>query len=110
MRGYVTMILGGEAGPVSETQNEYLKIVNTNVVRLSELIDEILDLESVESGRLSLRLEAEDLSPILTECCDTFRAVAQQKGLKIHYTIPEKETIVLGDRTRLVSDFHEPDL
>jgi signal transduction histidine kinase/CheY-like chemotaxis protein len=103
--GYVKLLACGDAGPVTETQREFLFIVDTNVVRLTHLINDILDVEKMESGQVQLVREPQDLASILRECRDTFHVVAEQKGLELRYRVPERLNPVMGDRTRLVQVF-----
>jgi signal transduction histidine kinase/DNA-binding response OmpR family regulator len=103
--GYVKLLLAGDAGPVTDTQKEFLKIVDLNVNRLTHLINEILDIEAIEVGKLQLARERQSLALILQECCDTFRIVAQQKGLDFQMRVPSHLKPILGDRTRLIQLF-----
>jgi PAS domain S-box-containing protein len=68
---------------------------------LLELINEILDLAVVESGRLSLSLEPISLSEVLTECQDMIEPQVQKRG--IHMTFPSFKApcFIKADRTRL---------
>ncbi|MGZ3689787.1 MAG: sensor histidine kinase, partial [Bdellovibrionota bacterium] len=103
--GYVKLLAAGDAGPVTGTQKEFLDIVDTNVVRLTHLINDILDVEKMESGKIQLIKEPQDLGSILKEVRDTFGIVAQQKGLELRYSVPERLVPIQGDRMRLVQLF-----
>lgn len=103
--GYTKLLLSGDAGPVTETQREFLMIVDTNVVRLTHLINDILDIEKMESGKVQIAREPQDLVAILKECRKTFDIVAAQKELELRFKVPEKIKAVLGDRSRLVQVF-----
>jgi signal transduction histidine kinase/CheY-like chemotaxis protein len=103
--GYTKLLSSGDAGPVTETQREFLYIIDTNVVRLTHLIDDILDVEKIEFGRMQIQREPQDLVGILKECRDTFGILASQKGLELRYSVPASLPAVLGDRSRLVQVF-----
>jgi signal transduction histidine kinase/DNA-binding response OmpR family regulator len=103
--GYVKLLASGDAGPVTETQKEFLYIIDTNVVRLTHLINDILDVEKMESGKMQLEKVPQDLLPVLKECRDTFEVLAMQKGLELRYVAPAEPLVVLGDRDRLVQIF-----
>lgn len=103
--GYVKLLVSGDAGSISDTQKEFLKIIDTNVDRLTHLINDILDVEAIESGKVQLDREPQDLIPILRECSDTFKIVAIQKGLDFRVRLPRQLRPVLGDRERLVQVF-----
>jgi signal transduction histidine kinase/DNA-binding response OmpR family regulator len=104
--GYVKLLLSGDAGPLTPTQSEFLQIIDTNVVRLSNLINDILDVAKVESGKVQIRREPQDLVSILQECSSTFEVLAKQKGLELRSKILEAASMtVVGDRDRLVQVF-----
>lgn len=103
--GYVKLLIAGDAGPITETQKEFLYIVDTNVVRLTHLINDILDVEKMESGKVQLVREQQDLVSVLKECRDTFGILAAQKGLELRYKVPDHLSPIMGDRGRLVQVF-----
>jgi signal transduction histidine kinase/CheY-like chemotaxis protein len=103
--GYVKLLAAGDAGPVAPTQAEFLQIVDANVARLTALINDILDVEKMESGKVQLVREPVDLAPLLKECRDTLGVMAQQKGLELRARIPGRIRPVSGDRARLFQVF-----
>lgn len=105
IQGYATLVASGDAGEVNGTQKEFLGIIQSNCARLGSLINDLLDVEKIEAGRAQLRKEPLDLAPLLKECHDTFAVVARQKGLKLHYEVPDTGLPVLGDRARLAQVF-----
>ncbi|MCC7440073.1 MAG: response regulator [Bdellovibrionales bacterium] len=103
--GYVKLLLSGDAGALSSTQTEFLNIVDTNVGRLGHLINDLLDVEKIESGKIQLIREPQDLSEILRECRDSMAILAKQKGLEFRFTVPEQPVFAMGDRVRLIQVF-----
>jgi signal transduction histidine kinase/DNA-binding response OmpR family regulator len=104
--GYAKLLLSGDAGPVSETQREFIQIVDTNVDRLTHLVSDILDVEKMESGKMRISRDPQDLGSVLTECYSTFLELARSKGLELRLAIdPGIQARVLGDRSRLVQIF-----
>jgi signal transduction histidine kinase/CheY-like chemotaxis protein len=103
--GYAKLLRSGDAGPVTDSQKEFLDIIDTNVVRLTNLINDILDVERLDAGKVQMELKPQDLLSILKECGDTFDVLAKQKGLELRYLIPSASFKVVGDRDRLVQIF-----
>lgn len=68
---------------------------------LLELINEILDLAVVESGRLSLSLEAVSLPDVLIECQAMIEPQAQKRGINMTFPTFTGPCYVKADRTRL---------
>jgi PAS domain S-box-containing protein len=68
---------------------------------LLKLINEILDLSVVESGKVSLSLEPVALSDVLSECQAMMEAQAQQRGIAMRFPQFEQPSFVWADQTRL---------
>ncbi len=87
--------------PPSDIQKESITQILQAGWHLLKLINEILDLSVVESGKVSLSLEPVSLSEVLSECQAMMDAQAQQRG--IHMTFPkfDEPDFVWADQTRL---------
>jgi PAS domain S-box-containing protein len=68
---------------------------------LLELINEILDLALIESGKLSLSLEPMSLSEVLLDCQAMIEPQAQKSGISMSFPHLEKLYFVYADRTRV---------
>jgi PAS domain S-box-containing protein len=68
---------------------------------LLELINEILDLAQVESGKLSLSNEATSLAEVILECQAMIEPQAHKAGVRMTFPRFEGDSFVLADRTRL---------
>jgi signal transduction histidine kinase len=104
--GYVQLIQAGDAGPITDTQREFLSIIQLNVRRLTSLINDILDIEKLESGGFEVRKEPQDLRELLRECRDSLLLMAQQKGLELRLDLPLEVPPILGDRGKLIQIFN----
>src|ERR1035437_1211475 len=68
---------------------------------LLELINEILDLAQIESGRLALSLEPTSLAEVMLECRAMIEPQGQKRGLKMTFPRFDLPCFVCADRTRL---------
>ncbi|OGA35863.1 MAG: hybrid sensor histidine kinase/response regulator [Betaproteobacteria bacterium RIFCSPLOWO2_12_FULL_64_23] len=68
---------------------------------LLELINEILDLAQIESGKLSLSLEPVSLNELMLECQAMVEPQAQKRGIGMAFPHLDAPCVVLADRTRL---------
>lgn len=105
IRGYVKLLLDGDTEPLTETQREFLSIVDANAGRLAGLISDLLDVEKMESGRVQLKRSPCELREILEECRVSFEGPARAKGLTFRVSGPDGPWGVDGDRTRLLQAF-----
>lgn len=83
-------------------QQRFLNIMQSNSNALLYLIDDILDLAKIESGRLSLEQTTFQLDALIDKVVETFAARAHGKGLElIARIVPETPVSLLGDPLRL---------
>ncbi len=94
----------GQAGEVSAQQAEFLGIISRNGLRLTSLIGDLLDIEKIEQGQVTLKREPVDLSEILSMAALTFRVSATEKGLELREGVPPGLTVA-GDEDRLTQVF-----
>jgi PAS domain S-box-containing protein len=113
IRGSTENILDGITGGINEIQRECLEIIKRNIDRLSRLINDLLDISRIESGRLELhRKHHVDMKLLVDDVIKLLGASAQTKGILLTtvidrdvqtqvYADPDKITQVL---TNLVSN------
>ena len=114
IKGFTDMMLDGDAGDVNEEQAEYLGIVKSNADRLVALINDLLDVSRIESGRIQLKLEPVDVRAVLGEVLATMRPLVDGKGQTITQAIDDDLPLAYADRdrvlqvaTNLVSNAHK---
>ncbi|HEX6084978.1 MAG TPA: PAS domain S-box protein [Thermoanaerobaculia bacterium] len=100
--GFAQLMESDSPAP-SPTQSEnIIQILNAGWYLL-ELINEILDLATIESGKLSMSLEPVTLHDLLLECHSMIEPLAQRRG--IHMSLPYSDSdlayCVHADRTRI---------
>ena len=79
IKGFTEMVLDGDAGEINEEVAEYLGIVLSNAERLVALVNDLLDLSRIESGRIQLKSEAVDLNEIVKTVVDTMQQKIKEK-------------------------------
>jgi len=70
---------------LTEKQYKTLDIINRSGEHLLELINDILDVARIESGKMSLTLEPCDLGEMIRDITDMIRPRAEEKGLTLHF-------------------------
>ncbi len=88
--------------PSHEEQKTYLNAIKSAADNLKVIINDILDLASIESGKLQLEEIGFNLDDLLHSLIDTFHVQATEKKINLTYTL-EKEAnrIFVGDPVRL---------
>ena len=102
IKGYVDLVVDGEAGEINETQRGFLGIVQSNTDRLVGLINDLLDISRIESGRLQLNITALALDPVIAEVAVSLRNQIEEKKLSLELALPQEPLQVRGDRARII--------
>jgi signal transduction histidine kinase len=95
--GYTELLLTKEVD--AETRARYLEIVHREALRLTELIDDFLDLQRIEAGGFSLQRQPVELGGLLRRQVEL--ASGQNPGSELRLTVPERPLTVLGDSGRI---------
>jgi PAS domain S-box-containing protein len=102
IQGYTEMVLDGDAGEINAEAKEYLGIVNNNTQRLVGLVNDLLDLSRIESGRIQLKNETVNLNEIVQIVVNTMQQKLEEKGQDLAVKIDPGAVTVRGDRNKLV--------
>lgn len=99
LKAYAEMIrdLSGD-NPVK--RNEHLEIIINETDRLSAMVNDILDLSKLESGRQKLEPSEFGISGKLSEIIDRFKGISEKMGYHIHFT-PDSERMVYCDVVKI---------
>ncbi len=103
IRGYTDVLLMGAAGALNENQTHFLKIVKNNTERLNVLVNDLLDVSRIESGRVTLSPQALDLREIAEEVIEDVlrRSQEENKPMALSLDAPKKLPRVYGDIERV---------
>jgi len=94
--GFAELMHKGKVGPVAADHQEYLGDILTSARHLLQLINDVLDLAKVESGKMELRMDPVQLSQLIGEVRDVLRGLATAKRLRIDsHVAPEVEHVTL---------------
>jgi PAS domain S-box-containing protein len=94
--GFADLMHKGKVGLVSAEQEEYLGDILTSSRHLLQLINDILDLAKVESGKMDFRPESVDLGKLAGEVRDIVRGLAGSKRLSVEIQVdPDAATAVV---------------
>lgn len=99
--GFAELMHDGKVGPVSAEHKEYLGDILTSARYLLRLINDVLDLAKVESGKVELRPEPIDLARLVGEIRDILRTLAAKKRIKVETDIDPGPGEVVVDPARL---------
>lgn len=99
--GFGEMLATPEIGKMNEKQTEYLSHINTASDDLRAMVDDILDLASIDAGSMTLDLQPVHLENLISDIFHNFEPVLVQRGLKYKVDITTKSAQITADQDRL---------
>ena len=100
IRASLGLVVGGVAGEVPEAVKELLEIAHSNSERLVLLVNDILDIEKMESGRLEFRRENVSARRLLSEAVEANRAYGTE--FQVDFAVaPGADALVYADIGRI---------
>ncbi|MBJ7459459.1 MAG: HAMP domain-containing protein [Thermoleophilaceae bacterium] len=104
LRGYLELLSQGEAGALAPDQARFVEIADRNARQLSDLIDDLLTLSRVQSGRMGLRTEVVNVRELLHELKTEMMPIGAERGVDV-VLVDTGDLIVQGDSMRLRQAF-----
>lgn len=103
IKGYADLLLSGnpKIGQLNSTQERFVKIIQSNSNRLTELVNDILEISRIETGRVKLDLITLDIIELINEVAASFEGQMAKKGLTFSLQLPEHLPPIYADKARL---------
>ncbi|KTD33386.1 sensory box histidine kinase/response regulator [Legionella nautarum] len=102
IRGSLGLLTSGFMGSFTEKSQKLLEIANNNCERLLLLINDILDIEKIEAGKMEFQLKNIDLMDIINEAVDANKMYAEKYSISFEVIGPAKKLTVNVDTGRLM--------
>lgn len=102
IKGFTEMILDEDAGEINEEQREFLGIVEANADRLIALVNDLLDISRIESGRVELKRDLADIDEMMTIVVATMAHLIEEKNQSLEVVVEENLPQVELDRDRII--------
>lgn len=99
--GYATMLLGGFYGSLSDEQQRTVARIDANSRHLATLINDVLDIERIEAGKMPIAIAAFGLEELMAELLEELEGVIAQSPAKVQLMLPPTPAIVRTDRQKL---------
>jgi PAS domain S-box-containing protein len=100
IRGALSLLDGGIVGPMDPEVGQMVRIAHKNTDRLLRLINEILDLDKMESGQLTLTLEPAELGELIRHAVAAHQGYAAQYGVRLEMVLEAPGTWAQVDGER----------
>ncbi|GAF99505.1 unnamed protein product, partial [marine sediment metagenome] len=98
----IGIVSDGTTGKVNKDQKEFLEIAKRNVDRLARLINDILDFQKLQSGRMKFDIKENNINEVIEEVGKTMRSLAEEKGLKLSVKLDDKLPKIRFDKDEII--------
>jgi signal transduction histidine kinase len=98
---FVTILLDGLAGALVPAQRQYLEIALRNIKQLDSMINDLLDVTRVQSGKLIMEPQYASVSDAIVYVVNTLQGAARAKGVSLDSDIGHGLPMVYADPTRM---------
>jgi signal transduction histidine kinase len=102
IRAALGLIASGGAGPIAAKAERLLQLASRNAERLGVLVDDMLDLERIEAGKLRFELAPQALQPIIEQALAINAAFAASRKVTLQLTAQAPDAVAAIDANRLL--------
>lgn len=99
--GAIGLLDAGAAGELDAKASRLVSLGKKNAERLTELVNDLLDMDKLQSGRMPFRFEAHDLAALLADAAEQNQPFADRHQVGFALDLPNAPLLVEIDRTRL---------
>ncbi len=101
IKGYAAILMAGKLGAVPEAVKERLGKIDKHSDSLTKLINDLLDISRIESGKAGMKLEKLNLQGVVDEAIDIIAPQIKEKNIQLSKNIPKGLPACLADKAPL---------
>ena len=101
IKGYASILLTGKLGQLPEEVRVRVDRINRHSDELTHLVNDLLDISRIQSGRLTMKLEALDIKNIATKVFDLLSVQLKDKQIETSFEIPADAASVYADFSQI---------
>jgi signal transduction histidine kinase len=101
IKGYAAILLTGKLGDLPKDVRERLEKINRHSDELVHMVNELLDISRIESGRVTMRAEICGLKEIVDKAEDLLSGQLKERKISFNAEIAQGANLVLADRTQI---------
>ncbi len=101
IKGYAAILLAGKLGAVPDEIKNRLEKINRHSDELVHMVNDLLDISRIESGKVNMNLENVDLRYIADKVADLLSEQMKTKSIEFNINIPDDCQRVMADRSQI---------
>jgi signal transduction histidine kinase len=99
--GYTDLLLGESVGILGALQRKFVERIKSSTERIGSLIDDMIQVSTLETGLADLKPEAVDLNLIIDNAMSYTSSQVREKNISLHLDLPKKVAAIHADREAL---------
>lgn len=101
IKNAMDIVLSGKAGDMTENIEKFCSMGKRNAIRLSGIVNDLLDISKIEAGKMDFKFELTNIEPVIESVKNNLTEVAKEKELIIKYTPIGDSVEVYADSNRI---------
>ncbi|MBS3906826.1 MAG: response regulator [Syntrophaceae bacterium] len=101
IKNSIQLILSGKTGEINENQTKFLSMAERNINRLTNILNNLLNLSKIESGKVELKFEDVALKSLIELTASSLRPQADGKSIAIEVEVPEDLPAAFADKDKI---------
>jgi signal transduction histidine kinase len=101
IKGYASILLTGKLGDIPQDVRERLDKINRHSDELVHLVNDLLDISRIESGRVTMKQETQEIRYIVGYAFDLLSGQIKEKQLRFSFDIPDNANSVFVDHSQI---------
>lgn len=101
IKGYAAILLTEKLGPLPPAVKERLEKINRHSDELTHMVNDLLDISRIESGRVIMKRALQDLKPIVEKVFDLLAVQAKEKQIDLSLDISKEVPLVFIDASQI---------
>jgi signal transduction histidine kinase len=101
IKNAVQLMMSGKTGEINENQAKFLSMAERNINRLTNILNDLLDLSRIESGKIDIKFEELDVRIPIEFVASTLKPQADAKSIQIVVEVTQHLPAVYGDQEKI---------
>lgn len=102
----ICLLLDGATGGINEEQRHLFDVMNRSVERLTKMVNNILDISKIESGKMEIERNLVNLVDIIDQIVFDFKLKIKEKNLQLKWKKPGKDIFAYMDKDKIIQVFY----
>ena len=102
----ICLLLDGATGGINEEQRHLFDVMNRSVERLAKMVNNILDISKIESGKMEIERNLVNLIDIIDQVVFDFKIKMNEKKLQLKWKKPDKDIVAYVDKDKIIQVFY----